>query len=85
MTTAESYVVGLAAIVVIVALLWRRIESIGKMTAVLWVIMILTLLSVIVAAYTHFHAGQVLTFPAPSLRVRSTSPGAASGSASRAG
>src|SRR3954447_24303729 len=64
MTTAESYAVGLGAIVVIVALLWRRIESIGKMTAVLWAIMILTLLSVILAAYTHFHAGQVFTFPA---------------------
>jgi fructoselysine transporter len=64
MTTAESYAVGLGAILVIVALLWRRIESIGKMTAVLWAIMILTLLSVILAAYTHFHAGQVFTFPA---------------------
>src|SRR3954462_10552643 len=45
MTTTESYLVGLGAILVIVALLWRRIESIGKMTAVLWAIMIVTLLS----------------------------------------
>src|SRR5690242_10911855 len=37
MTTPESYVVGLAMIVVIVALLWRRIDSIGKMAEVLWV------------------------------------------------
>lgn len=64
MTTAESYVVGLAAIVIIIALLWRRIESIGKLTAILWAIMIATLLSVIIAAYTHFHAAQVFTFPA---------------------
>jgi amino acid transporter len=64
MTSAESYLVGLAAIAVIVALLWRRIDSIGRTTAVLWAIMIATLLSVIIAAYTHFHAAQVFTFPA---------------------
>src|ERR671933_29635 len=40
MTTAESYVVGLVAVVLIVALLWRRIDSIGKMAEVLWAIMI---------------------------------------------
>jgi amino acid transporter len=64
MTTAESYGVGLLVVVLIVALLWRRIDAIGKMTAVLWVIMLLTLLAVIAAAYTHFSAGQVFTFPA---------------------
>jgi fructoselysine transporter len=64
MTTAESYVVGLAAVVVIIALLWRRIDSIGKMAEILWMVMIATLLAVILAAYTHFHASQVFTFPA---------------------
>jgi amino acid transporter len=64
MNTAESYVVGLAAIVVIMALLWRRIDSIGRIAQVLWVIMILTLLSVIAAAFTHFDPAQVFTFPA---------------------
>jgi fructoselysine transporter len=63
MTTPESYIVGLAAVVVIVALLWRRIDSIGKMAEILWMIMIATLLVVILAAYTHFHASQVFTFP----------------------
>jgi fructoselysine transporter len=63
MTTFESYVVGLAAVVVIIALLWRRIDSIGRIAEVLWVIMIATLLAVILAAYTHFHASQVFTFP----------------------
>ncbi len=64
MTTAESYVVGLVAVVLIVALLWRRIDSIGKMTEILWAIMIGTLLTVIAASYTHFNASQVFTFPA---------------------
>jgi fructoselysine transporter len=73
MTTAESYLVGLAAIAVIVALLWRRIDSIGKTTAVLWGIMIATLLAVIIAAYTHFHAAQVFTFPAHAFDVTQAS------------
>src|SRR5690242_5756558 len=64
MTTAESYAVGLLTVVLIVLLLWRRIEAIGKMAAALWVIMLLTLLAVIAAAYTHFSASQVFTFPA---------------------
>ena len=64
MTTAESYVVGLAMIVVIIALLWRRIEAVGRLAEVLWVVMICTLLAVIVAAFTHFNAAQVFTFPA---------------------
>ncbi|HVH94876.1 MAG TPA: APC family permease [Nocardioidaceae bacterium] len=63
MTTPESYLVGLGLIVMIVALLWRRIDSIGKMAEVLWVVMIGTLLAVIVASFTHFHAAQVFTFP----------------------
>jgi fructoselysine transporter len=63
MTTFDSYLVGLGAIVVIVALLWRRIDSIGKMAEILWVLMILTLLAVILAAYSHFNAAQVFTFP----------------------
>jgi amino acid transporter len=64
MNTAESYVVGLAMIVVIMALLWRRIDAIGRLAEVLWVVMICTLLAVIVAAFTHFNAAQVFTFPA---------------------
>ena len=64
MTSADSYVVGLAAVVIIIALLWRRIDSIGKITEILWIIMIGTVLVVIVAAYTHFNAAQVFTFPA---------------------
>ena len=69
------------AIVVIVALLWRRIDSIGKMAEVLWVVMILTLLAVIVAAYTPLPRGAGVHLPAARLRRH---PRAASGSASPA-
>jgi fructoselysine transporter len=64
MTTVESYAVGLAMIAVIMVLLWRRIEAIGRLAEVLWVVMICTLLAVIVAAFSHFNAAQVFTFPA---------------------
>ncbi len=64
MSTADGYGVGIALIVLIVALLWRRIESIGKLATVLCVVMICTVLAVIVAAYTHFHSAQVFTYPA---------------------
>src|SRR3954467_10169988 len=63
MTGWERYLVGILMIVLIVGLLWRRIEAIGKLATALWLIMIGTVLAVIVAAYTHFHAVQVFTFP----------------------
>ncbi|RZS90801.1 amino acid/polyamine/organocation transporter (APC superfamily) [Motilibacter rhizosphaerae] len=63
MTKPEAYVVGIAAILLIVAILWRRIDSIGVLATVLCGIMVATVLTVIVAAYTHFHAHQVFTFP----------------------
>lgn len=64
MTTLESYVVGLVMVVVIVALLWRRIDSIGRLAQGLWLVMMGTLLVVIIAAFSDFHASQVFTFPA---------------------
>src|SRR4051794_18220389 len=63
MSTAESYVVGLAMVVIIVALLWRRIDSIGRLAQVLWILMIATVVTVILAAFTDFHPSQVFTFP----------------------
>jgi len=69
MGTAESYVVGVVLIALIVAFLWRRIESIGRLATVLWVIMICTVLALILASYTHFHAQQVFTYPPHALDV----------------
>ncbi|MES3035570.1 MAG: amino acid permease [Gemmatimonadota bacterium] len=55
-----STVVGL----LVIALLYRRIESIGKLTVVLWLGMLLTVLVVIVSGLTHFDAAKVFDFPA---------------------
>ncbi|MCG7310178.1 APC family permease, partial [Brachybacterium sp. ACRRE] len=56
--------VGLGLIALIVVVLWRRIESLGKLTVALWVIMIATVITVILACFTHFHGAQVVDFPA---------------------
>ena len=54
-----STVVGL----VVIALLYRRIDSIGRMTLVLWLGMLLTVFVVIISGMTHFNAALVLDFP----------------------
>ncbi|MGT2462764.1 APC family permease [Sinomonas atrocyanea] len=64
-------VVGLALIAVITAVLWRRIESLGRLTVVLWVIMVATVLTVILACFTHFNAAQVFDFPAGAFDISS--------------
>jgi amino acid transporter len=49
--------------IITVALLWRRIDNIAKLTTILWIGMIITVLMVIVASYTHFHPSLAFTFP----------------------
>ncbi|MFV8188726.1 MULTISPECIES: APC family permease [unclassified Streptomyces] len=56
--------IGLGVIVLVVLLLWRGIEHIARLTAVLWAIMITSVLLVIVAAATDFSAHLAFTYPA---------------------
>ena len=49
--------------VVNIALLYRRIDSIGKLTVTLWVGTLLTTLAVIVTGAFHFDAGLAFDFP----------------------
>jgi amino acid transporter len=64
MSSGQGDLVGLVMCVAIVVLLWRRIESIGRLAAVLWGIMIVSVGCVIVASFTHFHAHQAFSYPA---------------------
>src|ERR1700691_558019 len=57
-------VVALLLIVVAVALLYRRITTIGKISTVLWVIVLGTILWLIYGGATHFNASRVFTYPA---------------------
>jgi amino acid transporter len=57
-------VVALLLIVIAVALLYRRITTIGKISTVLWVIVLGTILWLIYGGATHFNASRVFTYPA---------------------
>jgi amino acid transporter len=63
MTTLESHLIAVAFTVITVALLYRRIDSVSKVTNLLWGCMIVTVVLVIVAGYTHFHASLAFTYP----------------------
>lgn len=56
-------VVGLAIIALVFLLLWQNIKTIGKITVGLWGVMILTVVLVIVACFSHFNGAQVFDFP----------------------
>lgn len=63
MTGLDTKLVAVVITFITVALLYRKIDSVSKITSVLWVGMIITVVLVIVAGMTHFHAHQVFSFP----------------------
>ena len=63
-TPTQGDLVGVGVVLLVGVVLWRRIESIGKLTTLLWGVMILSVGLVILAALTHFNASQAFTFPA---------------------
>ena len=62
----ENYdrVVAVLLITVAVALLYRRITAIGKISTVLWVIVLGTILWLVYGGVTHFNAANLFTYPA---------------------
>ncbi|MFF0833292.1 MULTISPECIES: APC family permease [unclassified Streptomyces] len=63
--------VGLGVIALVVVLLWRGIEHIARITAVMWAVMIASVLLVIAAAATGFSPHLAFTYPAHALDVTS--------------
>jgi len=59
-----GHLIGLGVVVLIVAALYRRIESIRVLTTVLWVIMLVTVVAVIAACMSHFSPHLAFTYPA---------------------
>lgn len=53
----------IAACLLIMLLLYRKLVVVAKMARVLWFGSVATLLAVIIAGFTHFHARQAFTFP----------------------
>jgi basic amino acid/polyamine antiporter, APA family len=68
MGTTGTRAVSMSVGVVVTALLYRRVTSIGKLTVVLWVGMLITVLWVIFAGVTHFSARTVFDFPPNAFR-----------------
>ena len=60
--TALGKVIGVGITLVIMAALFRKIGQIGKLTTVLFVVMLVAVLSTIIAAFSHFSAEQAFAF-----------------------
>ena len=69
MTPLTGHLVAGGLAVILTALLYRRITTIGKMSLVLWVGVMLTVAWIIFGGVTHFHKANVLTFPAQAFRL----------------
>ncbi|WP_027941035.1 APC family permease [Amycolatopsis taiwanensis] len=61
-TTWLGHLIGIGIVVVVVFALYRKISQIGKLTTVLFGVMLFSVLAVILAAFTHFDAGQAFGF-----------------------
>jgi amino acid transporter len=63
MSWLEIHLVSLVVVGVVLFALYRRIESIGLLTNILFVIMLLSIGTVIVGALSHFNPGLAFTYP----------------------
>jgi basic amino acid/polyamine antiporter, APA family len=63
MGTAETRLVSLAVGILVVMLLYRRITAIGRLTVVLWIGMLATVLWIIASGIANFHPRVVFDFP----------------------
>jgi amino acid transporter len=63
-STTESHWIAVAFTVLTVALLYRRIDSVARLTQLLWAGMIITVLVVLIAAYSHFSPHLAFSYPA---------------------
>ncbi|MGH3382009.1 MAG: APC family permease [Actinoallomurus sp.] len=58
-----GHLVAIGVVVLVVAALYRRIGDVGRLTSVFFVVMLISVLGVIFAAFTHFSPHQAFTFP----------------------
>ncbi|WP_371495294.1 APC family permease [Kitasatospora sp. NBC_00374] len=64
MGQGEGDLVGLAVVGLVVVLLWRKVESIARLTTVMWGVMIVAVGAVIVACYSDFSPTMAFSWPA---------------------
>ncbi|MFB9835704.1 APC family permease [Actinoallomurus acaciae] len=61
--SAKGHLVALGVVVLVVIALYRRIGDIGRLTSFFFVVMLISVLGVIFAAFTHFSPHLAFTFP----------------------
>ncbi|MCI3278334.1 APC family permease [Streptomyces cylindrosporus] len=64
LTQTQGDLIGLGIVALVVLLLWRGIENIARITAVMWAVMITSVVLVILASATDFSADLAFTYPA---------------------
>jgi amino acid transporter len=62
--STAGHLVAIGVVVLVVVALYRRIGDIGRLTSIFFVVMLISVVGVIFAAFTHFSAHQAFTFPA---------------------
>lgn len=63
MTPLQAHLVSVAVGTLVIVLLYRRITAVGRITVVLWVGVLLTMLWIIAGGLVHFHARVAFDFP----------------------
>jgi amino acid transporter len=69
MTKTQGDLVGLATVVVVVLLLWRKVDRIAKLATAMWGVMLVAVGAVLVASYTHFSGARAFTWPAHAIEL----------------
>ncbi|MDH6142171.1 fructoselysine transporter [Kitasatospora sp. GP30] len=64
MTKTQGDLVGLATVVAVVLLLWRKVDRIAKLATAMWGVMIVAVAAVLTASYSRFSATRAFTWPA---------------------
>jgi amino acid transporter len=64
MNWLDIHLISILVVVIVVFALYRRIESIGLLSTLLWIIMIISVGLVIIASFTHFSPHLAFTYPA---------------------
>jgi amino acid transporter len=63
MSWVEVHAISLAIVAIVVFALYRRVSKAGAISTALWIVALLSLLIVIVASLTHFHASLAFNYP----------------------
>jgi fructoselysine transporter len=63
MTTTQGTLVGLVVIAIIMALLWRRVGSVARLTVWMWIVMLTAVVVVLIAAFARFDPSRAFTYP----------------------